>query len=99
VTVASAVPLVRGKRVSVALRLDGRTAAIFLDGRKVGEKPWAHAPDLFFHDAVSAAPTAVRVARDAKGKGFEGALHGFRAFNVALDDAEIAARSAELSAP
>lgn len=99
VTVASSVPVTRGKRTTIALRLDGRTAALFLDGRKVGEKPWGHAPDRFFHDAVSAKPTAIRVARDAQGNGFEGELHGFRACNVALDDAEIAAQSAELSAP
>jgi hypothetical protein len=99
VSVASSVPVTRGKRTTVALRLDGRTAALFLDGKKVGEKPWEHAPDLFFHDAVSEKPTAIRLGRDAKGSGFEGELHGFRAYNVALDDAEIAAQSAELAAP
>jgi hypothetical protein len=75
--------------VSLALRLDGSNAALFVNGRLVAEKPWPHPPQVWFRDATAAAPTTILLGRDAKGTAARADLIAFRAHLVALETHEL----------
>jgi hypothetical protein len=83
-----------GVPVTLGLRLDGKTAALILNGEVAAERAWEVPPQAMFRDATQAAPTAMFLGRDAKGNGCRADLLGFRAFNVALTAAELAATRA-----
>jgi hypothetical protein len=94
VSLISSVAAARGASLRVGLRLDGQTVSIFQDGKKVAEKPWAHAPEEFFRDAVAASPTSFLLGMEPTGRNLRGKLANFRSFNTALSDAELAGPSA-----
>lgn len=92
-SLVSSVPAARGATLRVGLRLDGQTVSMFQDGKKVAEKPWAHAPEVFFRDAVAASPTSFLLGMEPTGRTLRGKLAAFRSFNTALTDAELAGSS------
>jgi hypothetical protein len=90
VVLASKTRVPTGVPVTLGLRLDGKTAALVLNGEVAAERAWKIPPQAMFRDATQAAPTAMYLGRDAKGNGCRADLLGFRAFNVALTTAELA---------
>ena len=80
-----------GTPVTLGLRLDGKTAALILNGQVAAEQPCNISPQAFFRDFTEVAPTSVFLGRDAKGTCCRAELLGFRAFNVALTKDELAA--------
>jgi hypothetical protein len=91
VNLVSSAPAARGASLRIALRLDGQSASLFQDGKKVAEKPWPHLPEEFFRDAVAPSPTSFLLGSEPTGRSLRGKLASFRSFNTALSDAEIAA--------
>jgi hypothetical protein len=94
VTLVSSVPAARGALLSVALRLDGQTVSIFQGGKKVAEKGWEHGAGEYFHDAGAPSPTRFLLGMEPQGRNLRGKLASFRAYNIALSDAELASPAA-----
>jgi hypothetical protein len=70
--------------------MDGAQAVLFLNGRKVAEKPWPLKPQWYFRDVTNPDATTVYLGRDFKGSASQMEIQGFRAHNVALADAALA---------
>ena len=83
-----------GAPLAIGLRLDGKTAALFLNGAVVAEQKWEAPPKAFFHDVTSPDATRIFLGRDAKGAGCRAEILGFSAYNVALTNDEMAAQAA-----
>ena len=90
VTLIGSEPVARGASVQLAVRLDGQTVSLFQNGRKVAEKPWPHAPAAYFRDLGAPAPTTFLLGSEPQGRSLRGKLESFRAYNIALTDAELA---------
>ena len=76
--------------LSLALRVDGSTASLFINGRQVATRPWPHPAQAWFRDVGNPSPTSIYLGRDAKGVSSRCVLSGFKAFNVALSNEEMA---------
>ena len=83
-----------GAPMKIGLRLDGKTAAMFLNGRPAAEQPWEVKPQWYFHDVASPSPTSIFVGRGSKSSASRFELLEFRAHNVALTDEELSVRDA-----
>ncbi len=94
VTLAATQAVVPGRPATIGLRLDGTTARLFVDGRPVAAEPCAIRPMDWFHDVTNGArsekTTAITLGRSLSIGVSRFDLLGFRAFNVALSDAEMA---------
>ncbi len=77
--------------VNVTLRVDGKTASLFINGRPVATQPWPHPACMWFRDVGNPKTSHTYLGRDGKGLGNPCVLLGFKAFNVALTDEEISA--------
>jgi hypothetical protein len=76
--------------LSLSLRVDGSTASLFINGRRFATKPWPHSAQAWFRDVGNPSPTSIYLGRDAKGVSSRCVLAGFKAFNVALSNEEMA---------
>jgi len=94
VTLAATQAVVPGRPATIGLRLDGTTARLFVDGRPVAAEPCAIRPMDWFHDVTNGArsekTTAITLGRSLSIGVSRFDLLGFRAFNIALSDAEMA---------
>ena len=97
--VASKNRISTGTLVSLGLRMSGKTVALLYNGKVVAEQPCETAPQTYFRDAMNADPTAIYLGCDAKGAGGRMDLLGFRAYNVALTNDELAAVPGTKPAP
>lgn len=83
-------PIAAGQAATLALRMDGAQVVLFVNGRPVARAPWERPPRAWVPDGPGETPLDVRIGSDGRGSGAVMDLLGFRAFNVALDDGEIA---------
>jgi hypothetical protein len=91
VVIASKMRVQTGVATQLALRLDGKSAALFVNGKLVAEQSWNVKPQEYFYDVTHPSATKVFLGRDAKGTSSRTSIFGFRAYNVALSQEEIAA--------
>ena len=78
-----------GAPMKISLRLDGKTAALFLNGRPAAEQPWEVKPQWYFHDVAHPDATKIFLGRDFKGTSSRAVLLDFKAHNVALTNEEL----------
>lgn len=84
-------PVSAGSVITLALRLDGASAALFVNGRCAREAPWDLGPRVWYRDPATGPPVRLLLGADGRGVSSGMDLLGFRAFNVALTAEEIAA--------
>ncbi len=94
VTLAGKSRIPTGVPLTIALRMDGAKAALWVNGQPVASQAWDLPPQAYFHDVASPSPTSIFVGRGSKGSASRFELLEFRAHNVALADEELLVRDA-----
>jgi hypothetical protein len=82
-----------GVSLTIALRMDGTKAALWIDGRPLASQGWDLPPQAYFRDVASPSPTTIVLGRGSKGSTSRVELLEFRAHNVALTDEELSVRN------
>jgi hypothetical protein len=91
VILPSKVRIQAGAPATIGLRMDGRQATLFFNGRVAASRAWEVAPLWYFRDVGNPEQTTIFLGRDFKGVCSRAELLGFRAYNVALSDGEMSA--------
>ena len=81
-----------GNEVMLGLRMDGKRAELFVDGKPAGSADWGLSPSSIYRDPAAGNGTRVFLGIDPRGVGGGLDISDFAAYNIALDDGGMARR-------